>query len=263
MSEARQVLARSDGTTYNRLAMTMPFPSRRRLALAGLAVTIALLLPGLALPVITVRGTLDPQGAAALAPQLLEEGLSDDVVAALRLMINPALLPMLDASPGGLKGALVNQLGAQMGRQLTSGSEIEVYHQTRSIVGSVRHLYRVGSTTAATLILLFSIVVPFTKAGLVMWALFHGNAARRQRTLNFVEVIAKWAMADVFAMALLIAYLAAQASQAPPGPGFVPQAVTFAAKFGPGFYFFAAYCVVSLGVQQATARLARAGGDTH
>jgi hypothetical protein len=30
--------------------------------------------------------------------------------------------------------------------------------------------------------------------------------------------------------------------------------VTFAATFGPGFYWFAAYCLVSLGVQQATAR---------
>jgi uncharacterized paraquat-inducible protein A len=232
----------------------MTFPRRRTLALAGLAVSIVLLLPGLALPVITVRGTLDPQGVAALAPRLLEEGLSDDVVATLRFMLNPALVPMLESSPGGLKGALVTQLGAQMGQQLASGAPIEVYQQTRSIVGSVRHLYRVGSSTAATLILLFSIVVPFTKALLVMWALFHRDPLRRTRTLHFVELIAKWAMADVLAVSLFIAYLAAQASQTPPGPGFVPQAVLFTAEFGPGFYWFTAYCLVSLGVQQATAR---------
>lgn len=228
--------------------------SRRRLALAGLALSIALLLPGLALPVITLRGTLDPQGVAALAPRLLDEGLSDEVVGALRFMLNPALLPMLDASPGGLRGALVTQLGGQLGQQLASGPEIEVYQQTRSIVGSVRHLYRVGSATAATLILLFSVIVPFTKAALVMWALYHGDGARRKRTLHFVEVIAKWAMADVFAVALFIAYLAAQATQTSPGAGFVPQLVTFSATFGPGFYWFAAYCLVSLAVQQATAR---------
>jgi len=234
----------------------MTFSQRRALALAGLAVTVALLVPGLSLTVISVRGTLDPQGVAALAPRLLEEGLSDDVVATLRFMLNPALVPMLESSPGGLKGALVTQLGTQMAQQLASGSEIEVYRQTRSIVGSVRHLYRVGSTTAATLILLFSVVVPFTKALLVMWALFHRGSERRERTLHFVEVIAKWAMADVLAVSLFIAYLAAQASQTPPGAGFVPQAVTFTAEFGPGFYWFAAYCLVSLGVQQATARLA-------
>jgi hypothetical protein len=122
----------------------------------------------------------------------------------------------------------------------------------------VRHLYRVGSATAASLILLFSVVVPFTKALLVLWAVLHKDQVRRRRTLNFVEVIAKWSMADVFAVALFIAYLAARASQTPPGAGFVPQVVTFTATFGPGFYWFAGYCLVSLGVQQATARLMRA-----
>jgi len=238
--------------------MPMTRSRQRTLALVGLAITVALLLPGLALPVITVRGTLDPEGVATLAPRILEEGLTDETVATLRFMLNPALVPMLESTPGGLKGALVNRLGPQIGQQLASGGEIEVYQQTRSIVGSVKHLYRVGSPTAATLILLFSIIVPFTKIALVLWALFHRDLQRQKRTLHFVELIAKWAMADVFAVALFIAYLAARASQTPPGPGFVPQLATFSATFGPGFYWFAAYCLVSLAVQQATAR--RMGG---
>jgi hypothetical protein len=232
----------------------MPSPNHRWLALAGLAVSIALLVPGLVAPVITVRGTLDPQGVATLAPQLLEQGLSDSAVATFRPLLNPALLPMLDFSPGGLKGALVGTIGSQLGERLAAGPPIEVYRQTRSILGSVRHLYRVGSPTAASLILLFSVLVPFTKAGLVLWAVLHEDRVRRRRTLNFVEVIAKWSMADVFAVALFIAYLAARASQTPPGAGFVPQVVIFTATFGPGFYWFAGYCLVSLAVQQATAR---------
>jgi len=232
----------------------MPLRHRRWLAVAGLAISLALLLPGLIAPVITVRGTLDPQGVAALSTQILDQGLSDDAVARLRFMLNPALLPMLDAAPGGLKGALVTQLGGQLGQQLASGAEIQVYYQTRSILGSVRHLYRVGSAVAATLILVFSVLVPFTKAFLVMWAVLRRNREGRRRTLHFVEMIAKWSMADVFAMALLIAYLAARASQTPPGAGYAPQVVQFAATFGPGFYWFASYCLVSLATQQVTAR---------
>jgi hypothetical protein len=227
----------------------------RRPAIAGLVISVAILLPGLFAPVISVRGTIDPQGVARLAPQLVDQGLSDDAVTALRPMLNPALLPILDAFPGGLRGALVSQLGSQIGQRLATGPEIEVYQQTRSIVGSVRYLYRVGSPVAASLILLFSVIVPFTKGALVCWAVLHRDGKRRERTVRFVETIAKWSMADVFAMALLIAYLAAQASQTPPGPGFVPQLVTFTATFGPGFYWFAAYCLVSLGTQQATARV--------
>jgi hypothetical protein len=65
-------------------------------------------------------------------------------------------------------------------------------------------------------------------------------------------------MADVFVVAVLIAYLAAEATQTSPGdPGAVPL-MAFDASFGPGFYWFAAYCVFSLASQQYTARLARA-----
>lgn len=225
---------------------------RRYLALIGLVLAIALLLPGLILPVITIRGVLQPEGIADLAPKLLDQGISEQAVATLRPLINPTVLAMLDASPGGLRGALLNRLSSQLSTELKAGSEIEVYRQTRSILGSVRHLYSVGSGTAATLILIFSVLVPFVKASLVLWAVFHRDALRRERTLRIVETIAKWSMADVFAVALFIAYLAAQATQTPGGS---PSAlVTFSANFGPGFYWFTAYCVFSLAVQQATTR---------
>lgn len=229
---------------------------RNRYAVLGLVLTVLVLLPGLFLPVITVRGTLSPEGLAALAPQLLEEGLSDEAVTALRPLLNPALLPLMDMSPGGLRGALVGNLGSQLGEQLKGASEIEVYHQTRSIVGSVRHLYAVDSWVAGSLILLFSVVVPFTKAAMAVWALQHRDAAVRRRTLALVETIAKWSMADVFAVALFITYLAAQASQGPISPGSPPPILTFKADFGAGFYWFAAYCVFSLAVQQGLSRWA-------
>lgn len=233
--------------------MDSSLSSRRGLVLAGLVVTIGLLIPGLVTPVIQLRGTLDPQGVEQLVPQILEQGISDETVAALRTMINPAMLPLIELAPGGLKGALVARLGPEIGRALANGSEIEVYNQTRSILGSVRHLYRVGSTFAASLILLFSVVVPFSKALMVLWAIYRRDPARRRRTLRFVEVIAKWSMADVFAVALFIAYLAAAASQAGPG-ATAYQVVRFSATFGPGFYWFAAYCLASLAHQQLTAR---------
>jgi hypothetical protein len=225
---------------------------RRGLAIAGLVIAIGLLLPGLFLDVITIRGVLQPSGVADIAPKLLDQGISDETARTIRPLINPAMLPLLESMPGGLRGALVNQLTKQLTTSLQSGQEIQVYHQTRSIMGSVKYLYRAGSNTAATLILLFSVLVPFIKASLVMWAIYHPNLLRRERTLRFVEIIAKWSMADVFAVALFIAYLAAQATQS---AGTSSAAlVTFTASFGPGFYWFAAYCLFSLFVQQATSR---------
>jgi uncharacterized paraquat-inducible protein A len=135
--------------------------------------------------------------------------------------------------------------------------EFEVYRQTRSILGAVRNLYDVGSWIPATLILLFSVVVPFTKALLVLLATFMRDVAGRQRVLDFVAAIAKWSMADVFAVALFITFLAAQATQTVPGQTGSAPLLAFDAYFGPGFYWFAAYCLFSLASQQYTARLAR------
>jgi Paraquat-inducible protein A len=225
--------------------------SPRRLVLSGVAITFVILIPGLFLPVLTVKGTLNPDGVSDLANTILANGLTDSAINNFRPLLNPTMLPLLESGQGGLKGAFVSAIGNQLSTQLKSSEPIEVYAQTRSIVGSVRHLYSVGSNTAATLILFFSIIVPLTKSLLVSWAVMQSNLERRRRTLFFVEAIAKWSMADVFAVAVMITYLAAQASQSAGGS---TAAVQFDASFGIGFYYFAAYCVTSLAVQQLSAR---------
>ena len=234
-----------------------PSAPRRGLALTGIVLALGLLIPGLFLPVITIKGVLQPQGIADLAPKLIDQGVSEQTVATLKPLINPALLPLLENSPGGLRGALVNQLSKQISGDLKKGQPIQVYEQTRSILGSVKYLYSVQSNTAATLILVFSVLVPFVKSTLVMWAVYHSNVRRRTFTLRFVEIIAKWSMADVFAVALIIAFLAAQATQA--AGTTATNLVTFTATFGPGFYWFAAYCLFSLLSQQLTFRWIMAG----
>jgi len=223
------------------------------LAIAGLVVALGLLIPGLILPVITIRGVLQPDGVAELAPKLIDQGITDESLAQLKPMINPMMLALIEAAPGGLRGALIGRLGPQIAEGLKKGGNIEVYAQTRSILGSVKHLYQVGSHTAATLILLFSVIVPFGKILLVLWATVRSDAIKRERTLHLVEIIAKWSMADVFAVALIIAFLAAQATQSAPGTANA-AILAFTATFGAGFYWFAAYCLFSLGMQQITSR---------
>jgi Paraquat-inducible protein A len=235
----------------------MPTSGTRRVTVLVLLVaSIALLIPGLFLPVLTIRGVLTREGIARMAPQILEKGLDDETVKTLTMMMNPAVLAMAQALGGDLRKMIIEKLGPQITTSLQSRmSEVEVYQQTRSIVGSVRYLYDVGSPFPATLILLFSVIVPVTKATLVAWAYFLASPERRGRTLKFVVAIAKWSMADVFVVALFIAYLAAQATQAAPGPSGAAPLVVFTAQFGPGFYWFAGYCLFSLASQQYTMRL--------
>ena len=228
--------------------------STRWLVLVLLVVSLGLLIPGLFAPVLTIRGVLTRDGLAQVAPMMLQRGLNDDTLNALKAMMNPTVVGLLDATGGDLRQMIIDRVTQSLTSSLLQNmAEVEVFQQTRSIIGSVRRLYEVGSPVPATLILLFSVVVPFVKTALVGWAMFAADEARRRRTLTFVEAIAKWSMADVFVVALFITYLAAVASQSAPAAG--PPLLAFRAEFGAGFYWFAAYCVFSLASQQLTARV--------
>jgi Paraquat-inducible protein A len=235
--------------------------SKRVIVFALLAVSVGLLIPGLFAPVLTIRGVLTRDGIASVAPTMLERGLTDETVGLLKSMMNPSVVAFLEATGGDIRKVVIDKLGPQIISALQkSGADVEVYAQTRSIVGSVRRLYEVGSPVPATLILLFSVIVPLGKAALVAWAMFMAPTGR-QRTLAFVETIAKWSMADVFVVALFIAYLAAKASTTSPNDPNAAPLIAFTAQFGPGFYWFAAYCLFSLASQQFTRRVVVASID--
>jgi uncharacterized paraquat-inducible protein A len=113
-----------------------------------------------------------------------------------------------------------------------------IFHQTRSILGTVRNLYDTGYLLVAGLILLFSVVVPFAKGLALLYVLVPWRAPGRHRVYRFVSLIGKWSMADVFAMGILLAYLAAGA------------AVGVFAALHDGFWFFLASCLLSVASAQ-------------
>jgi paraquat-inducible protein A len=109
----------------------------------------------------------------------------------------------------------------------------EIFRQTQSVLQAVRTLHDAGNDFVAGLILFFSITVPFLKALALLIILTLKNPVARYRTYLMVRSLSKWAMADVFAVGVFIALLAAQGSDNLDGTA------------GPGFYYFAAYCLVS------------------
>lgn len=113
------------------------------------------------------------------------------------------------------------------------GSTQEIFRQTQSVLVAVRRLHESDNDFVAGLILFFSVTVPFLKALALVIMLSLRNPVARYRMYLFVRSFSKWAMADVFAVGVFIAMLAAQATDNLDG---IP---------GRGFYFFASYCLVS------------------
>ena len=66
-----------------------------------------------------------------------------------------------------------------------------------------------------------------------MFTVTTNDAVTRLRLYNFARSVSKWAMADVFVVGVFIAFLAAKATD------------NLNAVAERGFYFFAAYCLVS------------------
>ena len=113
------------------------------------------------------------------------------------------------------------------------GAQREIFRQTQSVLQAVRTLHDSDNDFVAGLILFFSVTVPFLKAIALLIMLALRNPKSRYRLYLAVRSLSKWAMADVFAVGVFIAMLAARGTDNLDG---VP---------GPGFYYFAAYCLVS------------------
>ncbi|MGE0862366.1 MAG: paraquat-inducible protein A [Vicinamibacterales bacterium] len=110
---------------------------------------------------------------------------------------------------------------------------MEIFRQTQNVVQAVKSLYESGNYFVSGLVLLFSIIVPFIKAAMLAVILTIKAPAQKYRLYLFVRSISKWAMADVFAVGVFIAFLASKATD------------NLDAVIGSGFYYFVAYCLVS------------------
>lgn len=184
---------------------------KQRLGFASLLLAYLLWLPGISQPLLTLTGTIDKARLAALAGEVISD--------------SPGVLPM------------VARMGASLFDRLEVSGEIQAYEKTRSILGTVVELWDSGNGLVAFLVALFSILIPITKGMLLGWNVAMPDV---QITRRVNELISRWSMADVFVVAVIVAYLAAQAS------GRMDEILTLDARFGAGFYCFLAYCLFSI-----------------
>lgn len=126
----------------------------------------------------------------------------------------------------------------------------DLFTDTRSILQSVESLHESGNDFVAGLILFFSILVPFVKASLLVVVALMKPSLKRYKVFAFVRAISKWAMADVFVVGVYIAYLSAKATDA------------LDAVLHDGFYWFVAYCMISMIAIQVARVVPPAAGDT-
>ena len=186
-----------------------------------LLVAFGLLIPGITEPIMVLHGKVDKA-------ELIEFGkqtLADD--------------PDVPALVIALTEKLIDELKIE--------GELEVFNKSRSITGPVEELYRSGNPLVAFLIALFSIVSPAIKLTLLLYSLLLARSGTPRLIDKFEKAIGKWSMADVFVIAIMVAYLAAVASKD------MEELFSLEAEFASGFYYFLGYCLLSLLASQLLA----------
>jgi paraquat-inducible protein A len=151
-----------------------------------------------------------------------------------KLAIVLALVSLVLLWPGLVQPALTIRATMEL-----FGNTRELSNETRSVIGAIRSLHTSGNDFVAGLIVLFSVLVPLLKAALLVPIVLLRGSATAYRLYAVVQALSKWSMADVFAVGMLIALLVGKGT------------ANLSAVAGTGFYYFAAYCLVSNAAFQA------------
>lgn len=110
------------------------------------------------------------------------------------------------------------------------GFKSTIFEETRSILETVHSLRDAGYAAVGFMVITFSVIIPITKGLLITWAWLSPTAWR----WKLIAQISKWSMADVFVVAILVAFFTAQAT------------AELQSDLHSGFYWFTGYCLLSI-----------------
>ncbi|NRA24612.1 MAG: paraquat-inducible protein A [Oleispira sp.] len=120
------------------------------------------------------------------------------------------------------------------------GLKSTIFEETRSIWQTVISLQEAGYASVGFMVVTFSVIIPITKGLLIILTWISPARWRWQ----LISLVSKWSMADVFVVAILVAFFTAKAT------------AELQSNLHDGFYWFTAYCLLSIASGQCLASYA-------
>jgi paraquat-inducible protein A len=140
-------------------------------------------------------------------------------------------------------------LSLEAGKQLPVIGETVFQFKSKGVLTTIDALRQSGNAWLALLLLIFSVVVPLLKTALVGVTWWNHDHHLFRKGLNLSHHIGKWSMADVFVVAILVAYFANSGED------------LTEAEVQVGLLFFTAYVLLSLlGTQLITRGIKSSAG---
>ena len=126
-------------------------------------------------------------------------------------------------------------------REVPVMGQVIFKYESKGIAEAIGRLFDSGNVVLGGLILLFSILIPLVKAALLL-AASTSSRPWHDAAVRGIHAFGKWSMADVFVVAVLLAIFA------------LGSDATTDAHAGPGLFFFAGYCLLSITAAAALER---------
>ncbi|MDQ7084831.1 MAG: paraquat-inducible protein A [Sulfurovum sp.] len=128
--------------------------------------------------------------------------------------------------------------------------DIVLSFESKGVIGSIEKLFSTGDIVVATVILLFSVIVPILKILSLFFIAIFVKHRFAGHIVAFFKAIGKWSMVDVFVVAVFLVYLTAN------------KADVSRAEVEVGLYFFLAYVLVSMLVSVSASKMLQRLKDT-
>jgi len=158
-------------------------------------------------------------------------------------------LPMIDID------ARLNAFNISLMGEPIAFEEQMIYFQSKSILDVTKTLWQgqgIDLKLVGTLVFLFSIVFPFSKLVLSAFYLFSEKLSANRIVQNIIFHLGKWSMADVFVVAMFMAYIGfygivtSQLSGISNNPnGYAVETLNYS-KLAPGALYFTLYTLLSI-----------------
>lgn len=157
-------------------------------------------------------------------------------------------MPMIDID-ARLNSFNINLMGNDL-----SFDEQVLYFQSKSITDVTQTLIQsrgIDTKIVGMLVFLFSIIFPFLKLSLSSMFLFSERIRRSTWAKNIIFYLGKWSMADVFVVAIFMAYIgfygiiSSQLNEIAAGDAYTVETINYS-QLSPGALFFTSYCILSI-----------------
>ncbi|NOQ15263.1 MAG: hypothetical protein GQ583_12405 [Methyloprofundus sp.] len=181
--------------------------------------SIAFLIPGIVQPFMTITADISKQ-------KLFDTATKE-------------FLPPIQQSNNFMQSMLQSVL-----REVNFEGSITAFESTRSLMETMNELISHEHVAVGLLIGFFGIIIPGIKIILTLIALQVGSGQTRSDLLKMSSLLSKWSMSDVFLMAILVAFFSINANAQ------AVNTIQMKAVLGPGFYFFATYCLLAIAAGQ-------------